>query len=86
MDNKEILKETRELLAGGKMSVSFTKKFVYDKQTKQLAIKIPRDVAKASGLNQDDEFTIVSRPTEDDLRNLKLPSFIIYGKAKDSTK
>ncbi len=86
LKNNKLLKEVRELLVEGKQSLAYEKKLIYEKNTSQFSIKIPKEIALASELKEGDKVKIMSRPNEEDLMKIKLPSFIIYGETKKSTK
>ncbi len=86
--NKEenILKEAKDILSEGKKSLVVEKDIIYDNNSNQFSIKIPREIALASDLRKGDKVRIISRPTEEDLKEVRLSGIIIYGKKKESTK
>ena len=86
MDEKERLKrEVRELLSGDKAPVIEIKKVIYDKNTNQVSVKIPKDIALASQLKEGSEVKIVSNPTEKEMEEANASHFIIYAKQKEES-
>ncbi len=65
MDEKErLINEVKGLLAGEKSSISKTKSIILDKKTKQLSIKIPKEIGSAGLLNEHTEVKIVFNPSK----------------------
>lgn len=84
--SKKLLKEVREILDEGTQSLALEGQILYDKLAKQFSIKVPKEIALSSGMRQGEKIIIVARPNEEDLKQIKLSNFIIYGKKEKFVK
>ncbi len=85
LKEEELRREAKEILAGGKSSLSSTKKVFYDQKAKQFSIKIPKDVASGALLSPGSEVQMIVNPTTQELEEIQKSHFIIYGKEKEQS-
>jgi len=84
MDKKsEMFKAVREALSGKREETAIEKNALYDKRTKQVSLRIPRDICIRKKISKDSKFMIVLNPSEKTLEHLKKLDFVIYLKEKE---
>jgi hypothetical protein len=86
MGEEELRKEVLGLLSGERGKLSETKKVIFDRQTEQFSIKIPKKLVEASQTNPETEFRMVVNPNRKDVEEILGSHFIIYAKEKTITK
>lgn len=77
MEKKEI-QEIKEMLKKEFIEQTDTKKVIADKKNNQFSIKIPKDLATKSLLNEKSNFKFVFHPSTETLEQIKKSNLIIY--------
>lgn len=78
VEEDDIFTEARELISEGQDEISYDKKIVLDKTTKQASIKIPKSISLKAGIDENSVFRIVFNPKEDTFKKLAKSKFLIY--------
>jgi hypothetical protein len=74
----EIFKEAREFLSGEREEIPIEKSAFYDKRTKQISLKIPKEICIAEKINPKSKFVMVINPKENTWEKVKKLNFVIY--------
>ena len=87
MNNKEeIFEEAFNVISDGQEEVSEEKKVIFDKNTKQVSVKIPRNLALKQGLNENTIFEIIYNPKKETIERAIQTGFILFPKESDDGK
>ena len=76
------LLEAKELLTEGVHEFKEIKKLLYDKNTGQFSLKIPKSLALKANLDENSEFVMVFNPKKETIENLKT-MFVLYKKEEN---
>ncbi len=74
---KSRLREVREFLSGKKEETPIRKKVFQDKITKQISLRLPKDICLSKNLDENSEFEIILNPTEKTWEQIKKENLII---------
>jgi len=83
---ERIFEETLDVISDGQEQLVETKKVAFDKTTKQVSIKIPKNLALKKGINENTEFEIVVNPKEEILKQAQKSGFILFIKEEKDDK
>lgn len=75
---QKIQKEMGFLLSDGVLEQAMTKKVLADKNNYQFSLKIPKNLATKSLLDNKSEFRFVFNPSEETLKKIRKAKLVIY--------
>ena len=79
MTNEDkIFEEALDVISDGQEELSETKKVIFDKKTKQVSVKLPKNLALKKSINENTEFEIVVNPKEETLKQAQQSGFILF--------